>query len=369
MNLANFTVRRIALAAKNEFRSAVGSFTTREVLIVEATDEAGNVGWGECSAFPRPGYGSEYLDGAWALLRDVLVPLALSDHDEAIANVTRLPGHPMARAALIGALVDLDLRTRSVTMAKALADEPIRQSTPTCAVIGRYDDQNLLVEQVAQALARGNRHVKLKIDPLGGLDAVRAVRARWPELSVALDANGSFEEVQNAATLLQSIERVGEPLAYIEQPLHPHNLVGTAVLARKLDTNIALDESITSIGEATSALSLRACQVINLKPARVGGPLHAKAIAQLAASQGRDVFVGGMYESGIGRGTSLAIAAQPECTLPTDLGPTSQYFERDVTEPVELVDGELAIPLGVGFGLKPDRQAIDALTTASFQMP
>ena len=61
-------------------------------------------GWGECAALERPTYSSETTDGAWALLRDELVPAVLAGRDAAIV------GHPMATAALADARLDAELR-------------------------------------------------------------------------------------------------------------------------------------------------------------------------------------------------------------------------------------------------------------------
>ena len=116
------------------------------------------------------------------------------------------------------------------------------------------------------------------------------------------------------------------------------------VLARQVGVPIALDESVGSIGEACTALAIGAMGMLNVKPARVGGPIAAVAVAQVAAEEGRPVFCGGMFESGIGRAAALAFAGDTLCTGPTDLGPSSRYVLDDLTAPFSLEDGSCAYP-------------------------
>ncbi|HEX7094690.1 MAG TPA: hypothetical protein VF183_02325, partial [Acidimicrobiales bacterium] len=56
------------------FVSRHGARTHKDVLLVRLRNEHGAVGWGECAAEATPMYAPEYVDGAWAVLRDHLVP-------------------------------------------------------------------------------------------------------------------------------------------------------------------------------------------------------------------------------------------------------------------------------------------------------
>ena len=82
-----------------------------------------------------------------------------------------------------------------------------------------------------------------------------------------------------------------------------------------------------------------------------------------AADHGLAAFCGGMLETGVGRAAALAVAAQPGCALPTDLGPSDRYFRPDLTDPV-VVDGrgEVVVPLGPGIGVVPDPARLDDVT-------
>jgi o-succinylbenzoate synthase len=103
--------------------------------------------------------------------------------------------------------------------------------------------------------------------------------------------------------------------------------------------------------------------VINVKPARVGGYLAARAVHDLCAACGIPVWCGGMLETGVGRAANLALAALENFTLPGDISATARYFTEDITRPFVLQDGHIAVPGGPGTGVEVLPDALDRLTT------
>jgi len=341
---------RVRVPLRTPLRAAHGTETVRDVVLVRVVDRSGSEGWGECSALSRPTYSHEYTAGAWALLVDELVPALLSGEPSPVT------GHPMARAAIATATADLEARAVGCSLATMLGGT--RPEVQTTAVLGITGDPDTLVARVAEARDAGAAMVKLKIRP--GLDAgpLGAVRAAFPDLALAADANGSYATTEEVP--VAELDRLG--LAYLEQPLPADDLAGSARLAARMTTPVALDESVGSNATFDTALALGALRVLNVKPARLGGPREAVALATRAAGLGVAVFVGGMVETGVGRAAALAVASVPVFGLPTDLGPSSRYFTRDLTPPIELRDGRLPVPTGVGLGVRPSPEALAAVT-------
>ncbi len=348
-------LHRVSLPLVTPLVSAHGVETARELVLVHVTLDDGGQGWGECSALVHPTYTAEYTGGAWAALRDELVPRFFAGRPWGIV------GHPMASAALLTAEADADLRRVGRSLADQLAlmhPGGRRDTVASCAVVGRGRTIEAVLSEVAERVAEGHRHVKLKIGPHAvDLDALAATRDSWPDLDLAADANGSLSSVDDRS--LDRIDALG--LTYLEQPLPADDLAGASVLADRLSTPVALDESITSDAAARTAVRFGAADVLNVKPARVGGPVEAARIVATARDLGVPAFVGGMLETGIGRATALAVASLPGCTLATDLGPSGRYFSTDVTVPIPLADnGTLTVPGGPGIGVEPDRARLAA---------
>ncbi|MBM3806076.1 MAG: o-succinylbenzoate synthase, partial [Actinobacteria bacterium] len=182
------------------------------------------------------------------------------------------------------------------------------------------------------------------------IELVRVIRREFGDtLLLQVDANAAY--TVDDAPHLKKLDAFN--LLLIEQPLPEDDLFGHVRLARAIRTPVCLDESITSLDTARSAIELQACSIINIKPGRVGGYLEAKKIHDLCFDRGIPVWCGGMLETGIGRAANLALAALPGFTLPGDTSASARYFARDVTEPFVLEDGHIAVPDKIGIGVEP----------------
>jgi len=235
----------------------------------------------------------------------------------------------------------------------------VRDRVPAGVSVGIPDSLDELIGQVEGYLEQGYQRVKLKIEPGWDVEPIRAVRERFgPGLALQADANAAYTLA--SAPHLRALDAFG--LLLLEQPLAADDLLGHAELARLLATPVCLDESITSPRAAATALRLEACSVINIKPARVGGYLAARAIHDLCAAHGVPVWCGGMLETGIGRAANLALAALENFTLPGDVSATVRYFTQDITSAFVIEDGHIAVPRGPGTGVELLPDVLDRLT-------
>lgn len=341
---------RVPLAAP--FRTVHGVQRDRDVVLLAASDADGNTGWGECVAMNQPGYSPEYADGAAHVLEHHLVPNVIAGEP-----VSSVAGHPMAKAALEMALLDLALRRAG----RALTDElgGHRTAVAVGAVVGLAADVESLTAEVDRRIAEGYRRIKVKIRPGWDRAPLAAVRTAHPDLDLWADANGEYGEEHIAG--LCALEDLG--LGLIEQPFGPDELLLHATLAEACAIPVCLDESIGSPAMLRVAIELGAIDVLNVKPGRVGGLRVALALLDLCLAHGIDAWCGGMLETGIGRAANLALATAPGVTLPGDLSASARYFPRDLTEPFELgPGGTLTPPLGPGLGIAPDPDALTMMT-------
>ena len=215
------------------------------------------------------------------------------------------------------------------------------------------------MEEVAGYIKDGYKRVKLKIEPGWDIEPVGEIRRLWPEIPLQVDANQAYS--REDGDLLSGLDQF--ELLLIEQPLDEHDIIGHAQLAKKVQTPICLDESITSLRAAEDALALKATTVINIKPGRVGGYLESVKIHDLCVNEGIPVWCGGMVETGIGRAANVALAALPGFILPGDTSASSRFFHRDITEPFVMEDGYLRVPDKPGIGVEPDMEFLESITS------
>ena len=368
MKLLGVDLVRIAMPLVSPFRTSFGTQTDRDILLLRAlTDEA--EGWGECVALTDPLYSSEYLESQADVLRRFFLPALGSadgqsalDRSGAAAVATVLhpyKGHRMAKAAIEMALLDAELRASGRSFARELG--AVHDRVPSGVSVGIFDAIPQLLDAVGGYLAEGYVRIKLKIEPGWDVEPVRAVREQFgDDVLLQVDANTAYT-VRDARHLAE-LDAFG--LLLIEQPLAEEDILGHAELARQMTTPICLDESIVSAQTAAAAITLGACQVVNIKPGRVGGYLEARRIHDLAVAHGVAVWCGGMLETGIGRAANAALAALPGFTLPGDISASDRFYRTDITEPFVIHDGHLTVPTGPGLGVTPIPEILEQVTTS-----
>jgi O-succinylbenzoate synthase len=397
------------------------------------------VGWGECAALADTTFDTEDADGAFkTLTQDLLPRLNSASNPEnsasnpensgstpensgstpensgstpetaresletapgavslpgpsSLAQRVRPAGVPLAFAALEMAVADVHLRASGISLAEVLGvtggnapesesqesiprdpDHPDRISVPVGAVVGTTGSVETLLAQVDEQVDAGFVRVKLKIGPGWDVVPVTAVRRRHPDLMLQVDANGSYSRTD--VTHLTELD--GLDLACIEQPFASDDLEGHALLARSMRTPVCLDESLYSPDSVRSALAMGACEVVCVKPGRLGGLTAALEIYRDCAgtrdSTGTPLWVGGMFESGYARAVNTALAALPGFVLPGDLAPAATYLTEDLVS-APLVDRQgpdgrlrVAVHLAPGLAPAPDHEVLARRTVSSW---
>ncbi len=361
-------LRRIHLPLVTPFRTSFGSQSSRDILLVRAeldTDDGRVEGWGECVALSEPSYSPEYVDGAQHVLIHHLLPKLFAADTVGAADVgpllAKMHGHPMAKGAIEMAVLDAELRAGGRSFADYLGTTTER--IPSGVSVGIHDTIDELLDAVQGYVDDGYVRIKLKIEPGFDIDAVGTVRDLiGPDVPLQVDANTAYRRTDG-----QHLRQLDDfDLLLIEQPLPEEDIVGHATLADEVETPICLDESLVSAATTADAIELGACEIANIKPGRVGGYLEAVRIHDLCRSRGIPVWCGGMLETGIGRAANAALAALPGFTLPGDISASTRFYAQDIVhDPIEVVDGHVAVPTAPGLGFDLDTTFLESVTTAT----
>jgi O-succinylbenzoate synthase len=349
MRLEQVAIRRVTLPLRVPFETSFGRTTAKQFLLVSASAD-GVTGHAECVADADPFYLPETNETVLHVLRDFLAPMAFSleiGHPRDLRPAfARVRGHEMAKAALEMAVFELWARREKAPLWRVLGG---RGGTIEAGVsVGLQEDEASLLEKVEAEVEAGYRRVKVKIKPGRDVALVAALRARFPQLPLMVDANSAYT-LDDADRLLE-LDRFS--LTMIEQPLGWDDIVDHAQLQKRLATPLCLDESIRSADDARRALDLGACRVVNVKVGRVGGFSGARAVHDACRSRSAPVWCGGMLESGIGRLANVHLQTLPGFTLPGDTAASARYFEEDLVDPPVTVSpaGTIAVPEGPGIG-------------------
>jgi O-succinylbenzoate synthase len=361
VRIESITLRELHLPLKHFFETSFGRTENRRVLLLTA-DCDGVEGWSECVASEGPFFSYEWIETAWATLRDFLAPILmgteLSCAGDAAAMLSRVRGHNMAKAAIENALWDAEATQKNLPLWQLLGGA--RREIACGVSIGIQNSHEQLLEKIDTELAAGYQRIKVKVKPGWDLDVLDKIRQRWPDIVLSCDANSAYRPAD-----LERLRRFDDfNLRMIEQPYWDDDIIQHAKLQRELKTAVCLDESIRSARDAESAIELGACRVINIKAGRVGGFSEAIAVHNACQRHEIPVWCGGMLETGIGRAHNVALSTLPNFRLPGDVSASQRYWSKDIVEPeIEVsAQGTITVSDAPGTGYAVKRDWIEKLT-------
>ena len=366
MRIDSLEMRIVKLELVRPFRTSSSYKTHLEHILIRVMgrDDTDRTieGWGECACPSDPYYCPETVETCWHILDGFLAPVLLGsvwDHPDRVgALFRRVKGNRFAKAGLEMACWDAWCRAEGRSLADALG--ATRARIHSGVSLGIEADRDRLFDQIDQFVEEGYHRIKLKIAPGHDVEVVQAVRERWPDLPLQVDANSAY--TLDDLPTLQRLDAFN--LLLIEQPLAHDDIIDHVTLQKALETPVCLDESIHSADDARKAIDLGACRIINIKTSRVGGLSEAKRIHDLCLARGIPVWCGGMHEYGVGRAANVALAALPGFTLPGDVSGSDKYYREDVIDPPILATrGTVAVSNAPGLGVQPRLDRIDAGTT------
>jgi len=340
-----------------------GVQTRREGLFAVLHAE-GLTGWGECPIIE--GYSYETLTTAWHVAADLLIPGLLgrdiAEPEEVEPLLRHVRGHPFARSMLEMAAWDLTAQRDGLSFARKLAapyPEGARQRVKTGISIGIQPETGLR-GVIAGYLEQGYERVKLKIKPGHDLAPARLARREFPDLKLMLDANSAYTLAD--VGVFQAMDDL--ELLMIEQPLAHDDIFEHSRLRPQIATPVCLDESIRNAHDVQVAAALAACDIVNIKTARVGGWIEGRRIHDLCLNHGLKVWIGGMVETEIGTAAKVAMAALPGVTMHSDIAVSHERFAIAVAEPFTLNadDSTVTVPTRPGLGITIDTDAIAHIT-------
>lgn len=257
---------------------------TRSVLVTVTLD--GHVGLGEGACLP-PVTREDQPDA----LR------ALHDHP----HLDQLGEFPVARAGLEMAILDAQARKAGVPLWRFLGGAgPKAPELETDITLPILTPQRM-AELAAQWWQQGFRKFKVKAghDLKADLERLEAIRQAVPHALFQPDANGGFT-VDEALRYLDT----GLPFSCFEQPCATAKELRE--LAKRTKVPIIADESVKTVADLDA---LEGVSGVNLKIAKSGGVLAARAIGVEAKRRGMKLMVGGMVETKLGMTAAAHLAA------------------------------------------------------------
>lgn len=211
----------------------------------------------------------------------------------------------VALGAVATAVADHQARKAGVSFCEYLGGR-LKPCTTNALVVA--EDPSAVADEVRRALSLDYRTVKLKVGVAAAQTDLARITAALDSgagrIRLRLDANRAWTPDQ-ARAVLSRLEP--STVEYVEEPLAEPDAAALARLRTECAIAIALDESIADDVDIDRFADV--CDVIVLKPGRVGGPWAFLSRARRATAAGLDVTVTDSLESAVGRATCLHLAA------------------------------------------------------------
>ena len=358
IHLSQIRLHWVQVPLHEPFKISNGEVSVKDAILVELQGVDGNTGWGEASPMGGSFYSAETPDSTWEFLCSKAIPglldRPLPEASQCFNWLSQFPGEPFAKAGVEGAVWDYWANQSSVPLYEMLGGS--RRPVASGAAIGLMPTTNELLSRVETFLKQGYRRIKIKIMPGHDVELVRAVRERFGDIPLMVDANAAYR-LEDAA-IFEELDRYG--LMMFEQPLARKALAEHAELQRRLRTPICIDESAEDLESIATAIRLGSAKIINIKVQRMGGLAPAIQAHDSAQAAGIPCWMGTMPELGVASAQAVHLATLGNFTFPTDVEASARWFKDDIiVPPIEISDeGFIHLPKGPGMGYKLDMEKV-----------
>jgi L-alanine-DL-glutamate epimerase-like enolase superfamily enzyme len=345
---------------------AIQSFVKQETPMVRITCADGMQGTGYSYTIGTGG------SSVMALLRDHLAPrlvgrdaleierlwkeLFFHTHATAVGAITAL-----ALAAVDTALWDARCRRQGLPLWKAAGGAQPRVPVYTTEGGWLHHPAQQLVDESVAAKAAGFKGAKLKVgrptiaEDVARLAAVR--RAVGDDFELMIDANQAFT-VSEARRRAHAFADLG--LAWFEEPLPAEDIAGHAELAAVATMPVAVGESLYHPSHFREYLERRACSIVQVDCARIGGITPWLKVAHLAEAFNVAVCPHFLMELHVSLTAAVPNGAWVEYIPQLDPIAASR---------LAIEDGHALPPATPGLGIDWDWEAIERASIARTMLP
>ena len=333
---------RIDLKLSAPLTISYSSSTAASNIIVRLS-AGGQTGLGEASPSAKFGETPDAVQAALELFRSSLGNDPFQFTDVMARLESRFEGNAPAKAGIDLALHDLAGKLLGVPLYKMLGVDSAK-TTHLTYTIG-LDSVEAMVRNSAEA-AKKYKYLKVKLGCDHDADIIKSIAREVPSAIIRGDVNGGWE----ARHAIRMVNDVLAPngVEFIEQPLHPKDMRGLALLYQHSVLPIVLDESIGTVDDIISHQDIT--DGVNIKLMKCGGICAALQMIHTARALGLKVMLGCRIE------TSLAITAGVHLTPLADYADLDLHLmlSRDPFVGATIdAGGKWVLPDGPGLGVVP----------------
>lgn len=311
--------------------------------VLVRVDREGITGYGEADLNRYYGESAKSVEAQLPALIESLDVSSLSP-----ANVDEQAAGS-ARAAVEAAAVDWSARRAEMAAWAWLGVAPT--DVPSSSATVSLAEPAEMAAKATELITQGFSALKVKLGTAQDGEILQALAPALREHPLYVDANAGWTLAQ-ASELLPMLAPFN--LKLIEQPFAPERDGQMAAFAEAVQTQwptgtpaLIADESFTRLD--TLEELAEGFTGINIKLAKIGGPIQAMAALERARTRRLQVMVGCMVESSLGIAAALPVAAHADFV---DLD-GAWLLDHDPFVGLRNTRGQYALPTCFGWGVEP----------------
>ncbi len=298
-------VLEVDLPFKKPFKHALKTRNVSNSVFVKIHLENGTTGYGE--SLPREYVTNETVDTVFSSLEEALpktlIGARFSDFKEAKNVLNKLDG--AAKCCVEIALLDALGRCFKKSVCRAMAP-PTKRAIFASGILSADSLGSMAKKAIAMRIF-GFKAIKVKVGTGDDIERLKLARKiLGNKISIRVDANCAW----SADEAIDKINRMRRfRISCVEQPVKSDDYAALKKVTDSVPEMIMADESISSIKDAQTLASLKACNAFNVRLSKCGGMSNSLRIADIARRNSIAVQAGCQVgESGVLSAAGAAFA-------------------------------------------------------------
>ena len=350
MKIERVETKKLEMPYTKPLVTATNNFTVARGLLVTVGTLGGVEGYGYADLFPRAG---ETPETAAHVIESVLKAKVIGKELEDLARIRAdidhaLTGHPRAKSALEGAMIDALARSYHIPLSVMLGGK-YRSEIRVIKMVS-VGDPDAMAQEAKELVAEG---LSLKLKVSGNIQTdlprVAAVRkAVGDSVFIKIDANEAYD-ANNAIRLAKGLADLGVEI--FEQPVPRDQFDALWEVKKHSPIKIEADQSCRNFTDAQTLIKNRMVDAINTGIPKVGSIGEVRRIAELCEQNGIRCALSNTAGSMVGDAAAVHLAAATPGLAPLcELG----EFEVITGDPffgLTVDKGVISVPEGEGLGV------------------
>jgi len=345
------------------FADAYAEFNTSNAVLVKIYTDDGTVGIGEACAFEPEFYG-ETLESIYFSIQKYIAPKIIGQNPLNINNVLSIVDATLAKSSCAKEGIDLAL----FDLVGKLLEVPVyillggcfRDKISVACEIS-INEPDIMIEEAKELLRMGVKTIKIKCSQNIDEDVkrVKAVyEAIGDKVALRLDPNTHWD-VYGTVKAIKKLMEFNCNIQYLEQPIPSWDINGMSRIRKLIDIPLMADEGIWTPQDVIELNEHEAVDIVNIKISKTGGLIMAKKIEAISEAMGLPCVVGTELESAISLAAKIHLAASMK-NLPFACEYTELYYLKEslLKPKIEIEDGYVKVPKGIGFGVDIDEHVL-----------